>query len=202
MFIGYARVSSVEQNLGRQLKMLKEFGCEYIVEEKASGKNRKERIELKKLLENKLRFGDVLVVIELSRLARSLQDLLNILAELKELEVDFVSIKENIDTRENNIYSKFMLQIIGAIAEFERDLTLERQREGIAIAKENGVYKGRKTQYHETAKGKNKLIYDVIVQSIKENKSVMDIHRNTGVSRNTIYKIRKQILNNEGNKPT
>nr|WP_173026390.1 recombinase family protein [Aeromonas sp. Ne-1]AKO69686.1 recombinase [Aeromonas sp. Ne-1] len=199
MIIGYARVSTLDQNLSRQIKMLSDFGCEYIVEEKASGKNRTERYEFENLITNKLRFRDVLVVTELSRLARSLQDLLNILGELKEKEVDFVSIKENIDTRDNNIYSKFMLQIMGAIAEFERDLIKERQREGVSIAKKKGVYKGRKTQYHEHATGKNKLIYDVIVQSLKKNKSVMDIHRNTGVSRNTIYKIKKQMLENERN---
>jgi DNA invertase Pin-like site-specific DNA recombinase len=192
MIIGYARVSSTDQNLDRQIKQLKEFGCDYIVEEKISGESRDNRPEFEKLMK-KLRFKDVLVVTELSRLARSLQDLLNILKELKENDVSFVSIKENIDTRNNSIYSKFMIQILGAIAEFERDLIKERQKEGIAIAKKKGKFKGRPPKYHENAKGKDKLIYDIIVQSLKNKDSVMEISQKTGVSRNTIYKIKRQL---------
>ncbi|MBU8732545.1 recombinase family protein [Cytobacillus oceanisediminis] len=192
MIIGYARVSTVEQNLDRQLVRLKEFGCEYIVEEKLSGEKRDNRVELESLIK-KLRFKDVVVVTELSRLARSLQDLLNILSEFKNNKVDFVSIKENIDTREDNIYSKFMLQIMGAIAEFERDLIKERQKEGIQIAKSKGIYKGRKIKYHPKAQGHDKLIYDIIVNSLMSNESVAEINRKTGVARNTIYRIKKEI---------
>ncbi|MBL5769348.1 recombinase family protein [Heyndrickxia sporothermodurans] len=190
MKIGYARVSTTDQNLDRQISKLKEFGCEHIIREKKSGASRDHRVELEKLI-SKLRFKDVVVVTELSRLARSLQDLLNILNELKGNEVDFVSIKENIDTRESNIYSKFMLQIMGAIAEFERDLTKERQKEGIIEAKKKGIYKGRKVKYHENAKGSDKIIYDAIVNSLRNKESVASIHRKTGVARNTIYKIAK-----------
>lgn len=191
MIIGYARVSTVDQNLDRQIKRLEEFGCEYIFQEKISGAKRDNRKELETMLK-KLRFKDVLVVTELSRLARSLKDLLNILSELQNIECDFVAIKENIDTRANSIYSKFMLQIMGAVSEFERDLIKERQREGIVIAKGKGVYKGRKTKYHENASGKDKLIYDTIITMINNNESVMDIHRKTGVARKTIYKIKDE----------
>lgn len=197
MIIGYARVSSEDQNLARQIKHLNEFGCEHIVSEKMSGAKRENRIELENLI-SKLRFKDVLVVTELSRLARSLQDLLNILKELKELEVDFVSIKENIDTRDNNIYSKFMLQIMGAIAEFERNLIKERQKEGIEIAKKKGKFQGRPIKYHEGAKGKDKLIYETVINMLDKNESVMDIHRKTQLSRNTIYQIKNsRIISNE-----
>ncbi|HZH60498.1 MAG TPA: recombinase family protein [Metabacillus sp.] len=191
MMIGYARVSSLDQNLGRQKKLLKEYGCKHVVEEKVSGAKR-DRSELNKLL-NTLRFKDVLVVTELSRLARSLQDLLTILNELREKNVDFVSIKENIDTRKDDIYGKLMLHIMGAIAEFERDLIKQRQREGIAIAKQKGKYKGRPIQYHDAARGKDKLIYDTIISLLKQEVSVMDIHRKTGVSRSTIYRIKRRI---------
>lgn len=199
MIIGYARVSSSGQNLSRQTKRLKEFGCEHIVEEKISGEKRDNRKELSILL-HQLRFNDVLVVTELSRLARSLQDLLNILSELNEKKVDFVSIKENIDTRENNIYSKFMLQIMGAIAEFERDLIKERQKEGIEIAKQKGKFKGQPKKYHANAKGKDKLIYDTIINMIEHKETVMDIHRKTGVSRNTIYRIKNEMNKSTNNK--
>ncbi|WP_430510735.1 recombinase family protein [Gottfriedia solisilvae] len=190
MIIGYARVSSVDQNLDRQILKLTEYGCEHLIEEKVSGATRDNRLELKGLL-SKLRFKDVLVVSELSRLARSLPDLLSIMKELEVLQVEFVSIKENIDTRDNNIYSKFMLQIMGAIAEFERDLIKDRQKEGIAIAKKKGKYTGRQKKYHVNAEGRDKLIYDTIVEMLQSNNSVMDIHRKTSVSRNTIYEIKK-----------
>ena len=194
MKVGYSRVSSLEQNLDRQKKSLTDFGCEYIVEEKVSGASRENRPVLKSLMETELRFKDVLVVTELSRLARSLQDLLSILNELKQKDVDFISIKENIDTRDNNIYSKFMLQIMGAIAEFERDLIKERQKEGISLAKKKREkYKGRQRKYHENASGTAKLQYDTIVGMLEKSESVMDIHSRTGVARNTIYKIKKEI---------
>lgn len=196
MIIGYARVSTVDQNLDRQRERLNEFGCEHIIEEKVSGANRKDRAELEKLI-TKLRFKDVVVVTELSRLARSLTDLLNILAEFKENDVDFVSIKENIDTRQDNIYSKFMLQIMGAIAEFERDLIKERQREGIGLAKTRGIYKGRKIKYHANAKGHDKLIYDTIIQLLNQKETIVNINRKTGVARNTIYRIKNEINGNQ-----
>lgn len=192
MLIGYARVSSTDQNLDRQINRLQEFGCEHIITEKVSGAKRENRIELETLMK-KLRFKDVLVVTELSRLARSLQDLLNILKELKDGEVEFVSIKENIDTRDNNIYSKFMLQIMGAIAEFERDLIKDRQKEGIDIAKKKGKFKGRPLKYHDKSQGKDKLIYDTVISMLQSNETVMDIHRKTQLSRNTIYKIKKSL---------
>lgn len=192
MIIGYARVSTADQNLDRQINRLQEFGCEHIITEKVSGAKRENRIELEVLMK-KLRFKDVLVVTELSRLARSLQDLLNILKELKDGEVEFVSIKENIDTRDNNIYSKFMLQIMGAIAEFERDLIKDRQKEGIDIAKKKGKFKGRPLKYHDKSQGKDKLIYDTVISMLQSNETVMDIHRKTQLSRNTIYKIKKSL---------
>ena len=192
MLIGYARVSSIDQNLARQIKILKEFGCEHIIEEKQSGAQKENRKELQNLLK-KLRFQDVLVVTELSRLARSLQDLLVILKELEALDVKFVSIKENIDTREDNIYSRFMIQIMGAIAEFERELIKERQKEGIEIAKQKGKFKGRKKKYHVAAKGKDKIVYDEVIRLLNARESVMDIHKRTGLARNTIYSIKEEL---------
>lgn len=191
MIIGYARVSTIEQNLDRQIKTLKEFGCEYIVKEKKSAANIKDRFEFRQLMD-KLRFHDVLVVSDLSRMARSLDDLLPTLKYFKNNDIEFVSIKEGIDTRRNDIYSDLMIQIMGAIAQFERSLIKERQKEGIHIAKQKGKFKGRPIKYHENSKGKDKLIYDTVVNSLENNETVMDIHRKTGLSRTTVYKIKNR----------
>lgn len=189
MLIGYARVSSKEQNLDRQLDRLEKYGCEHIVQEKISGATR-DREKLNQLLE-KVRFKDVVVVTELSRIARSLKDLLAIIEELHEKEAAFYAIKENIDTRESNPHSKFVLSMLGALAEYERELIRERQLEGIELAKVKGKYKGKKVKYNDSAKGKDRLIYDKVIEMLERNESVMDIHRVTGLARNTIYKIKK-----------
>ena len=191
MLIGYARVSSKEQNLDRQLLQLKNFGCEYIVEEKASGKNRYERQKFQELLQ-KIRFKDVIVVTELSRIARSLKDLLEIINELREKEVSFVSLKENIDTGENNFHNQFLLNLLGALAEYEHELIRERQYEGIELAKNKGKYTGKSIQYSSQAQGKNKILYDTVIKMLSKNESIMNIHNTTGLARNTIYRIKNE----------
>ena len=133
-------VSSADQHEDRQLKALEPYGIEKYFIEKVSGKNRN-REQLKAALEF-VRDGDVLYVADFSRLARNVRDLLSIAELLKENKVRLVSLKENIDTDTAN--GKLMFTLIGAIAEFERENLLERQREGIEIAKSKGVYQGRK----------------------------------------------------------
>lgn len=142
MLLGYARVSTEEQNEARQIKALIDKGVEeeYIFIDKKSGKNT-DRIKLKELL-TFCRKGDTVVVESISRIARNTKDLLCIVDELQKKEVDFISMKECIDT--STPQGKFMLTVFGAMAELERESILERQREGIAIAKEQGKYKGRK----------------------------------------------------------
>lgn len=140
MKVAYIRVSTTEQNEGRQTEALKQFGIEKWFIEKVSGKDVK-RPELQSMLEF-VREGDEVYVHEFSRLARNTMDLLNITETLQKKGVKLISNKENFDT--GTPTGKFMLTTIGAIAEFERNLILERQREGIAIAKKKGVYKGRK----------------------------------------------------------
>lgn len=140
MNVAYVRVSSAEQHEDRQLKALEPYGIEKTFIEKVSGKNRnREQLELAL---DFVREGDVFYVADLSRLARNLRDLLSILEVLKEKKVRLVSLKESIDTE--TAHGKLMFQMVGAIAEFERENLLERQREGIEIAKSKGVYKGRK----------------------------------------------------------
>ena len=192
MIIGYARVSSSDQNLDRQIEMLEGYGCEHIIKEKKSGVL--VRDEFEKLL-MQLRFKDKLVVTELSRLSRNVFDFQRILIFLKEKEISLISIKEGIDTSSNSIYADFMLNIVAALADLERSLIKERQTEGIIQAKKRGVYKGKPRIYHENAVGAKKLIYDTIVEGLQNGESIMMLHRKTGVSRKTIYKIKNELFN-------
>lgn len=138
--IGYVRCSTEEQNEARQVLMMKEQEIGQVFVDKASGKNT-DRPGLKKLLDY-VRPGDTVVVESISRLARSTRDLLTIVAELTERNVEFVSLKESIDT--HTAQGQFMLTVFGAMAELERANILQRQKEGIAIAKAEGKYTGRK----------------------------------------------------------
>lgn len=140
MNIAYIRVSTVDQNEDRQLKALEKEDIKKYFIEKVSAKDAK-RPKLLEMLEF-AREGDVIIIKDFSRLARSTQDLLNIVKQLDDKGVKLKSLKENLDT--NTSTGKLMLTMIGAINEFERANMLERQREGIAIAKSKGAYKGRK----------------------------------------------------------
>lgn len=140
MKIGYVRVSSEEQNTARQEVLMQELGVEAVYIDRMSGKDTN-RPELQKMLEF-VRRGDVVIVESISRFARNTRDLLELTERLERAGVEFVSKKESIDTA--TPCGKFMLTVFGAIAELERDSIRQRQAEGIAIAKANGVYKGRK----------------------------------------------------------
>ncbi len=138
--VGYVRVSTEEQNTIRQEILMKELGVEKIFIEKASGKNA-DRPKLKEMM-GWIREGDEVIVESFSRLARSTEDLLNLVRQMTEKGVRFVSQKECVDTATPQ--GKFMLTVFGAMAELEREQTLQRQKEGIAAAKAEGKYKGRK----------------------------------------------------------
>lgn len=140
MNIAYVRVSTVLQNEARQVEALEKYGIERWYTEKISGKDAN-RPKLQEMLEY-VREGDTIHIHDLSRLARSTADLLVIVDLLTRKGVHLVSNKENIDS--STATGKLMLTMIGAINEFERTNILERTREGIAIAKREGVYKGRK----------------------------------------------------------
>jgi len=137
--IGYARVSTSQQTTARQDDALAELGVDKLFVEKISAKNAN-RPELKKLLEY-CREGDIVVVEDISRLARSTRDLLSIIDTMNQKHVGFVSLKENIDT--TSPQGRFILTLFGALAELERDNILTRQREGIAAAKARGKKFGR-----------------------------------------------------------
>ena len=140
MKFGYIRVSTTEQNTIRQEVLMQELGVDKVFIDKTSGKSIN-RPELTKLLDY-VREGDIVIVESISRFARNTRELLHMVNFLKERKVEFVSKKENIDT--STPAGKFMLTVFGAIAELERDYILQRQSEGIVIAKQQGKYKGRK----------------------------------------------------------
>lgn len=199
MIFGYARVSSKDQNLARQIKELEEFGCDRIYEEKQSGKDFDRPVYRE--MRSKLRFGDVLVVHDLSRFGRNKEEIRNEWESLIKDEIDIVVLNMPIlDTRRykelegvGKLVSDLVLTLLSWMVEEERNRIRTAQREGIEIAKKKGKYKGRKLKYSEEAKGKDKIIYDTIVQMLKNNVSVMDIYRKTGVSRNTIYRIKRTL---------
>ena len=139
MRVGYVRCSTLEQNEARQMIMMEEQNAEKIYTDKQSGKN-VDREQLKEMMKF-VREGDTVMVESISRIARNTKDLLQIISELTEKGVEFISFKENIDT--SSPQGRFMLTVFGALAELERESILERQREGIAIAKSEGKYKGR-----------------------------------------------------------
>ena len=138
MRVGYIRVSTEEQNTARQEVMMKDV--EKLFVEKISGKDMN-RPQLKSMMEF-VREGDVVVVESYSRLARSTKDLLSIIEQLKNKGVKFISLKESIDT--STPQGRLMLTIFAGLSQFERECTLQRQYEGIQIAKSEGKYKGRK----------------------------------------------------------
>lgn len=141
MRVGYVRCSTAEQNEARQMKMMEEQRVERLFIDKASGKNTNR--EAFREMMGFVRAGDIVITESISRIARNARDLLSIAAELADKGVEFVSLKESIDTATPQ--GRFMLTVFGAMAELERESILERQREGIEIAKAAGKYGGRKT---------------------------------------------------------
>jgi DNA invertase Pin-like site-specific DNA recombinase len=139
---GYARVSSIDQDLRLQRAALKAVGCNVIRAEKASGSRRDGRTELQVLLDF-VQPGDTLIVTRIDRLARSMKDLQDIVHELKTRGVALRATEQPIDT--STAAGKAFLEMLGVVAEFETNLRRERQLEGIAAAKARGVYSGRKS---------------------------------------------------------
>lgn len=139
MIIGYARVSTQDQNLDRQLDALNKAGCERIFNEKMTGTH-SARPELQTMLMT-LREGDTLIVESFSRLSRSTKDLLDMVEKLTKLGVHLVSLKEDLDT--NTATGKMMLTVMSALSQFERDLIAERTKEGLKAARARGRVGGR-----------------------------------------------------------
>ena len=174
--IGYQRVSTVDQNTDRQLDGVQ---VDKVFTDKASGKDA-HRPELARVIEY-LRDGDTLVVHSMDRLARNLEDLRRIVRELTGHGVRVEFVKESLTfTGEDSPMNTLLLSMLGAVAEFERSMILERQREGIAIAKAAGKYKGRKA-----------ALTDQKAQELQARlaggESVTSLARDFGISRQTVY---------------
>ncbi|GEC14651.1 recombinase family protein [Nitrobacter winogradskyi] len=139
--IGYARVSTTDQDVSIQIAALRAVGCEVIRSEKVSGTSTTGRVELQTILDF-LRAGDVLTVTRIDRLARSIGDLQDIVRAVRSKGASLKATEQPIDT--STAAGKAFLDMLGVFAEFETNLRKERQLEGIAKAKAEGVYKGRK----------------------------------------------------------
>lgn len=186
MKIGYVRVSTVDQNEARQVEALKKYGIEKWYSEKVSGKDLN-RPKLQEMLDF-VREGDTIFIHDFSRISRSVKDLLSLIDLLEAKKVHLVSVKENLDT--STPAGRLMLTMIGAINEFERANLLERQAEGIAIAKAKGKYKGRKAIEINEAfiEGYNKYL------ARKLSKSALA--KELGVSRPTLDKLINEYNSN------
>lgn len=194
MRVCYVRVSTVQQNTGRQFEMLKAYDIEKVFEEKVSGKDTN-RPQLKGMLDF-LREGDTLYVESFSRLARSLSDLLNIVDKLTEKNISFISIKEKIDT--STPTGRLQLAVFGAIHQFEREQNRERQNEGIILALRDGRDYGRPKI----------KINDSFIAGYKQWRNgevtAVEAMRLCNMKKNTFYKRVKEYEQtnlNENNKP-
>lgn len=182
MKIGYVRISTKEQNTARQDVLMEQLGVEQVFSDKVSGKNT-ERPELQRMMEF-VREGDVVVVESISRFARNTKDLLDLTEQLERKGVQFVSKKESIDT--STPAGKFMLSVFGALAQLERENILERQAEGIAIAKAEGRMNGRPQKAVDT-------FADVYAEVKAGNKSASQGARELGIARSTWYRKAREI---------
>ncbi|WP_363350171.1 recombinase family protein [Methylocystis echinoides] len=178
MLVGYARTSTTEQAAGleAQRRDLLACGCDEVFEELVSSVQRRD--ELEKVLKF-VRKGDALVVTKLDRLARSVPDLVKIMGRLEDKGASLRILAMNLDT--DTPTGRLLINLVGSIAQFEREIMLERQREGIAKAKQEGKYKGRAT----TARAKSSTVMSLY----KSGKRPSDIANEVGIGRASVYRI-------------
>lgn len=176
--IGYARTSTADQNLAAQIAALKIAGCEVIREEQKSGTSLDGRSQLNTILDF-IHPGETLVVTRIDRLARSLRDLQVIVDRLKTKGAHRFATEQPVDT--STAAGKAFFDMLGVFAEFETNLRRERQAEGIVAAKKRGIYKGRPP----------KIDRNEIRQRLNQGHSPTQIARDLGISRGTVYQVRK-----------
>lgn len=179
MKIGYARVSTADQNLDLQISALKNAGCERVYKEKKSSVS--ERPELEKMLKY-LRPGDQVVVWKIDRLARSLKHLILLIEDFKKKKIEFMCLTNNIDT--TTPMGLCFLSIVGAFAELERNLIIERTKAGLAAAREKGVKLGRRPGLTENQQVIKKAACDLYRKGMTTN----DICKSLKVSTATLYR--------------
>ncbi|WP_038804422.1 recombinase family protein [Staphylococcus aureus] len=194
MIVGYARVSSLDQNLERQLENLKTFGVEKIFTEKQSGKSVENRPILQEAL-NFVRMGDRFVVESIDRLGRNYDEVINTVNYLKDKEIQLMitSLPMMNEVIGNPLLDKFMksliIQILAMVSEQERNESKRRQEQGIKIAKEKGVYKGRPLLYSPNAKNPQKrIIYHRVVEMLEEGQAISKIAKEVNITRQTVYR--------------
>lgn len=191
MRYGYARVSSKEQDLTIQNEQLHQANCDFIYEEKASGRTQHNRPMFQALLE-RVQPGDTIIVTKLDRFARSTKDALSVIERLNRIGVGLIILNlggDQVDT--TSPIGKLIVTVLAGIAEFEADMIQERQREGIQLAKERGLYHGRPKTY--TAQNKRlQHALKLFDERATNQLSVQAIADITGISRATIYREAKQ----------
>jgi len=184
MIFGYARVSTEEQNLDRQIDQLKEYGAGEIIQEKITG-TKADRPQLNRLMD-KLRSGDIILITDLTRLSRSTKDLFNLVELIENRGANIKSLKENwLDT--TTPQGKLLFTIFAGISQFERDLISQRTKEGLAAARARGKFGGRKPKLDLN---KKKAIYD-LYQAKKT--AVKDICSTFDITKPTMYKVIEEI---------
>lgn len=188
MKIGYARVSSLGQSLDSQIEKLKAFGCEKIFQEKKSGGSTGKREAVKDALEFG-REGDVLVITKLDRLARSMFDLQSISETLERKKVDLVVLDQKIDTTTPT--GRLTFHLLGAVAEFERDLINERRNEGMERAKEKGVQFGRKPKLSDVQ-------IDELRAAHRAGETPTALMKRFEISKSSFYRLCPKNTENEG----
>lgn len=183
--IGYIRVSTREQSTGRQSDGMESLKLDKVFEEKLSGKS-KERPKLRECI-NYAREGDTVYIYSIDRLARSLGDLESIIKELvdKGVTVQFIKESQTYSKNNSNPFNKVLLQVLGAFAEFERNIMLERQAEGIAHAKANGTKTGR--PFGTPPLDMNRR--DEAIEFSKQGMNITQIAKSMSLSRASIYKL-------------
>lgn len=188
MKIGYARVSTIEQSLDLQLDALNKAGCETIYSESKSGKNTTDRPEFNKMM-GILRRGDTVIVWDLSRMGRSVIDLVNIVAKFREIGVDFISIKNNLDT--STTTGRLQYNIFASLAEYEREMIRDRTIEGLAAARLRGRFGGRPKGVGASNKKKAKALLTLIKSGI----SVTEAAKTVGLGRASAYRyVKDEVL--------
>ncbi|OJF96205.1 recombinase family protein [Alkalibacterium sp. 20] len=199
MKVGYARVSTTEQNLDRQLEALENAGAEKLFQEKISGKNTIDRVELKEALQF-LREKDILIVESLDRLGRNYDDIIQIVQELDQKEIGLMVLNLPILNQElgdpnlQKLIRNMIVQLLSWTAENEREEIKRKQQQGIEIAKKKGYYKGRPLKYSANAiNPKDRMTYQVIVSKLQLDEPIKKIAEETGVTRDTVYRIKKEL---------
>lgn len=207
MFLAYLRVSAADQNLARQEAAIQEWVKKNeipeedlkIFEEKVSGKNIHDRLQLQELL-SFVRERDTLVVQSLDRLGRNSKDIKELLQLIRSkranIEIlDLPSFQGVTDPALKDLLTNLVIEVFSYVAESEREKIRERQQQGIKIAKEKGRFKGRKIQYGPNSTGKDKVIYDTIINGLQANDTVASIATSAGVTRKTVYAIKNRMEN-------